>query len=181
MPQQRHAEPDHQQRAAVVAADVHRIQRRQHQAGFASGALGRLGRPPAAAQRRAPASTISRAATAAAILIHPLNDAIITDYSSRLSAPECRSRGRRCPLSRMRSGSDIPPVRKMRIPSSTVDVGKEHAAPRIHHHVAEVQMVRRHVHRHQRLRSLTPIDRELLREKPHHDARDGSPPPSRRA
>ena len=38
-PEQRDTETPHQQRAAVEAANIYEIQRRQHQRGFAAGAL----------------------------------------------------------------------------------------------------------------------------------------------
>ena len=81
----------------------------------------------------------------------------------------------------MRPGSDMPPVRKIRMPSSTVRSGNSARSRGIHHDVAEIQMVGRHVHRHQRFGTRAAVDRELLRQESHHPAAVRSPPPSRRA
>ena len=49
-------------------------------------------------------------------------------------------------------GSAMPPVRKIRMPSSTDRSGKSACARGKHHHVAQIQVIGRHVHRHQRFR-----------------------------
>ena len=53
-------------------------------------------------------------------------------------------------------GNAMPPVRKMRMPSSTRDIGIDRALALADHDVAQIEMVGRHVHRHQRLAGPVP-------------------------
>ena len=62
-------------------------------------------------------------------------------------------------------GSAMPPVRKMRMPSSTEISGKRRPGPLADDDVAEIQVIRRHVDRHQRFRAGAAIDDELLRQE----------------
>ena len=93
----------------------------------------------------------------------PLRRVKTPDYTRKSPTRSCPRRAR------IRSASAIPPVRKMRIPCSTVMSGYDARSRGQMTMSPEIEMVRRHVHRDQRFGALPPIDRELARQEPEHE------------
>ena len=76
----------------------------------------------------------------------------LEDSSGRSrSSPDLAHKGADYTRTRRASGSAMPPVRKMRMPSSTVMSGSSRGRVRTNHDVAEIQVIGRHVDGDERL------------------------------
>ena len=153
--QRRHAEADHEQHSAVVAAHVDGAQIGQHQVGFAAS--------PSLRRLRAVASGCCAitAAGAASISSSASTPWPATPLSGRIPSSRCLTSSHICAAPRAAfrtcfcdpTGHRHAAGQKNPNPFLDGEVGEESAFARIHHDVAQIQMVRRHVHRDHRLGS----------------------------